>query len=107
MTFPVTTPGIVGLYATVIVQLAPPARLDEQVFAVRTKSPLATIEPMATAPEPIFVNVTAFPALVSPSGRLPKKRPEVDNLITDWIVKLVDFVASTLPATSTLWNVTV
>jgi hypothetical protein len=88
-------------------QFAPPAKLAGQVFADKAKSPLARIGLIATEAEPMLLSMTLFPALVAPKGWLPNARLAADKLITDRIVKVCDFVLSTLPATSTLWNTTV
>jgi len=53
---------------TVIVQCAPPANLEAQVFVGNAKSPLGRIELIVTDPEPMFVSVTLFAVLVVPSG---------------------------------------
>jgi hypothetical protein len=78
VTDPVRVPLAVGLNVTLIVQLAPAARLDPHVF-VCAKSPLATIELIAAAAFPVFCTVTVCAALVAPTVVLPNVR--LDGLV--------------------------
>jgi hypothetical protein len=66
VTAPVRAPVAVGIKVTAIMQLNPEATLVPQVF-VCAKSPVATIEPIVSAPVPEFLNVMACAGLVVPT----------------------------------------
>ena len=66
---------MVGLKVTFTVQLLPAARKLPQLFDW-AKSPLATIEPILSEPDPKFERVIAFEAVVVPAATLPKLRLE-------------------------------
>ena len=70
---PLRAPAAVGRKVTLMVQLAPAARLVPQLF-VWAKSPLAPIAPRVAADVPGFLNVTAWAGLVVPTVRLAKVR---------------------------------
>lgn len=70
---PVGVPAAVGVNVTEIVQLAPAATLEPQVF-VSAKSPDAVTDVMDRAAVPELVRVTACAALVVPSVREAKVR---------------------------------
>ena len=57
VTAPVLVPAAVGLKVTVMVQLAPAARLEAQVL-VSVKSPLALMLVMLRVAVPVFLSVT-------------------------------------------------
>ena len=62
---PVRAPPAVGVKVTEMAQLAAAATLDPQVL-VSAKSPVATIDVMLNAAEPLSVSVTVCAALVEP-----------------------------------------
>lgn len=68
---PVTAPRALGLNVTFTVQLLPAASELPQLL-VWLKSPLATIGPMDSGPEPELVNLTGLDALVVPAASFPK-----------------------------------
>ena len=70
---PVIAPTPLGLNVTFTVQLLFAASELLQLF-VSLKSPLATIEPMESGPEPEFVSFTALEALVVPAATFAKAR---------------------------------
>ncbi len=70
---PVIAPRLLGLKVTFTVQLLFAAREFEQLL-VWLKSPLATIEPMESAPVPEFVSVTVLETLVVPAATLAKAK---------------------------------
>jgi len=78
---PVLLPATVGVKVTLMVQLAPAARLEPQVLSC-AKLPVATILEMVSAAVPVLVNVTACAALVVPKGWLEKVRLVTDKLTT-------------------------
>jgi hypothetical protein len=75
VTDPVRAPAAVGVNVTLMVQLAPTARLVPQLF-VCAKSPVAAIELIVAAAVPPFVSVVDCAAVVEPTtvdgnARLP------------------------------------
>jgi len=70
---PVTAPRLLGLNVTLTVQLVPAASELPQLL-VWLKSPLATIEPMESGPEPELVSFTDLDALAVPAASFPKAR---------------------------------
>src|SRR3974390_1538848 len=107
VTSPLTPPTTEGLNCTANVQLAPAASEAPQVLLGMLKSPLGVIEVNGTATALMFFSVTVFDALDVAIGWFPKARLAGDIARTELIVNDTDFVLSTLPATSVLWNVTV
>jgi hypothetical protein len=73
VTEPVRAPAAVGLNVTLIVQLAPTARLVPHVF-VCAKSPVAAIELIVAALVPPFVIVVVWAAVVEPTTVAAKPR---------------------------------
>jgi hypothetical protein len=78
---PVRLPAAVGVNVTLMVQLAPTAKLAPQVLSC-AKSPVATMLVIIKAAEPVLLNVTACGALVVPKGWLEKVRLMTDKLTT-------------------------
>jgi hypothetical protein len=73
VTEPVRDPAAVGVNVTLIVQLAPTARLVPQLF-VCAKSPLAAMELIVAAAVPLLDSVVACDAVVDPTTVLANDR---------------------------------
>jgi len=78
---PVRLPAAVGANVTLMVQLAPTAKLVPQV-SICAKSPVATMLVIIKAAVPVSLNVTVCGALVVPKAWLGKVRLRVDKLAT-------------------------
>ena len=68
---PVLLPDAVGVKVTLMVQVAPEARLVPQVL-IWAKSPVVTMLVMVRVPEPVLLMVTDWGALVVPTDWLEK-----------------------------------
>jgi len=77
--FPVRVPICVGLKLMLIVQLAPAARLEPQVW-VWLKSPVVAMPAMLSVDVPWLVRATDFAALAEPIRSVAKVRPAGDNV---------------------------
>jgi hypothetical protein len=66
VTFPYRFPTAVGVNVTLIVQLAPAARVEGHVL-VCAKSPVAAIPVISSGALPVLANVTACAGLVVPT----------------------------------------
>jgi hypothetical protein len=78
---PVRVPAAVGLKVTVMLQLAPPARLVPQLL-VWAKSPLAVILLRLKADCPVLDKVRVFGLLGVPRSLVPKLKLEADSFAT-------------------------
>src|SRR3990172_5284250 len=100
LTAPLRAPVAVGVKVTLMVQLAPAARLAAQVV-VRAKSPLATMLLMVRDAPPGLVKVTSCAALVVPTSRSLNTRLLLDRLTAGvGAVMVAVVVAAFLPPLS-------
>src|SRR5262249_13108592 len=76
---PVRLPPAEGVKVTLIVQFAPAARLNPQVF-VCVKSPLAVMALIVSGPLPEFVSFTCCVALEAPTRDPEKVREAADKV---------------------------
>lgn len=74
--FPASAPSAFGANVTEMMQVFPAASVLPQGFVLvfRAKSPLGAMLPMFSVPLPVFLSVTFFAALVTPSMTLPNFR---------------------------------
>jgi len=79
ITEPVLLPAAAGVKVTLMVQLAPTAKLAPQVLSW-AKSPVATMLVINKAAVPVLLMVTACGVLVVPKGWLEKVRLVADKL---------------------------
>lgn len=100
---PVRVPLAVGVKVTLIMQLAPAARLPPQLL-VWAKSPLVAMLEMVSGPVPVLERVTFCAALAVPRFWLPKLRVPGETLtagavpvplrLTVWVLPLVPPLSS-------------
>lgn len=83
---PLRRPPMDGVNVTCVVQLAPVAKTEEQLF-VWLKSPVVETEPTVTQPW-VAVTVNAWPRLEEPTGWMPKSKLDGVSVAAAGVVRM-------------------